>query len=147
MTWSTFGMTWGTLGMAWGRLCDDLRGLWGHLVDLWSRKRARGAPGGPCFRAFSTQDENEVTLFSELVSGSLFVTFFRLFLENLGGRNSVRRPFGAKTCWYLDALSFFSLGPFLGKVRFSNFRDPEKEHPGAPGRHHSSSIPTGILKF
>ena len=48
----------------------------------------RAPPGdseGPFFRAFLTQDENEVTLFSEFVLGSLFETFFRFVLEILGG--------------------------------------------------------------
>ena len=43
---------------------------------------------------------------------------FRLFLENLGGRSSVRRPFRAKTYWYLDVLSFVSWGPSEEKCVF-----------------------------
>ena len=48
----------------------------------------RAPPGdseGPFFRAFLTQDENEVSPFSEFVLGSLFEIFFRFVLEILGG--------------------------------------------------------------
>ena len=55
-----------------------------------------GASEEPFFRAFSTQDKNEVTFFSELVSGSLFETFCRLFLEILGGQKPAERSFELK---------------------------------------------------
>jgi len=106
-----------------------------------------GASEEAFFRAFSIQDENKVMFFSEFVLGSLFETFFRLFLKIWRPSNFEGNPFKAKTYWYLEISSFFQFGDLFRKSAFFEFQDPKQEHPEASRRHPSTSPSVEILKL
>ena len=106
-----------------------------------------GASEDAFFRVFSIQDENKVMFFSEFVWGSLFETFFRLFLKIWRPSNSEGHPFKAKTYGHLEISSFFQFGALFRKNAFFEFQDPKKEHPEAPRRHSSTSPSIQILKL
>ena len=101
----------------------------------------------PFSEPFRPKAKNEVMFFSsEFDLGSRFEFVFRFVAGNPGGAQISGAPFLAKTIGYSERPCFFRLGPFFGKVCFSNFRDPDKEHPGAPRRHSSNPISIRISK-
>ena len=103
-----------------------------------------GASEEAFFRAFSIQDENKVMFVPDFCSGSLFETFFRLFVEIWRPSNSEGHPFKAKTYWYLEIPSFFQFGPLFLKSAFFEFQDPKKEHRKLPGGTPAPLLPYGF---
>ena len=111
------------------------------------KERPREPPRRHFSEPFRSKTKTRLCVFSEFVLGSLFETFFRLFLKNWRPSNFEGHPFKAKTYWYLEIPSFLQFGALFRKSAFFKFQDPKKEHPEAPRRHSSTSPSIRILKF
>ena len=111
------------------------------------KERPREPPRKHFSEPFRSKTKTRLCVFSEFISGPLFETFFRLFVKIWRPSNSGGHPFKAKTYWYLEISSFFQFVALFRKSVFSEFQDPEKEHPEAPRRHSSTSPSIRILKF
>ena len=95
------------------------------------KERPREPPRRHFSEPFRSKTKTRLCFFPEFVSGSLFETFFRLFLKFWRLSNFEGNPFKAKTYWYLEISSFFQFGALFRKKCVFQIPGSEKIAPGS----------------
>ena len=135
-------------------LCQGFKFLFGRCSPKCAfrgpevqKERPREPPRRYLSEPFRPRTKTRLSFFPNLFWGHFLRHVSNCFQKIWRPSNFEGHPFKAKTYWYLEISSFSQFVALFRKSAFSEFQDPEKEHPEAPRRHSSTSPSLEISKL